>query len=120
MNTHAFEHHYLACPICRRNPTPQPVTTGIGFFTCPYCSEKLVICPSGHYVRDPFVRKQMMLAESLRRQSRPLARIIRDFGVLKRPMLAVILGSAVLLGMIVSSQQNVTNDTSIPKIEKKK
>ncbi|MCX7595203.1 MAG: hypothetical protein N2235_15880 [Fischerella sp.] len=117
MNTHAFDHHYVICPICQRNSTPKPVKSYVGLFTCPYCQERLVVSNSGHYVRDPFTFKQMMISSMLRRQSRPLARLIRDFVILKRPLLVLAIGGAVLFGMIAVSDQNRNRDASSPSIE---
>jgi hypothetical protein len=59
-----------------------------------------------------------MISSALRRQSRPLARIIRDFFVFKNPLLAVVVGSAIVFGMIAIYQQNRNSDTSSPQIEK--
>jgi hypothetical protein len=106
MNTHTFDNHYLTCPICQRNATPKPVKTCIGLFTCPYCQERLVVSQSGHYVRDPSTLKQMMISETLRRQSRPFARIVRDFVLLKRPVVALGVAGAILLSMIAMTQQS--------------
>jgi hypothetical protein len=117
MNTHTFDNHYLTCPICQ-NSTATPVRSYVGLFSCPYCHQRLVVCKSGHYVRDPFTFRQIMVSSTLRRQSRPLARIIRDFFVFKSPLLAVVLGSAIVFGMISVYQQNRNTDTSFPKIEK--
>ncbi|PMB53333.1 hypothetical protein CEN39_05015 [Fischerella thermalis CCMEE 5201] len=116
MNTHTFDNHYLTCPICQ-NSTPTPVKSYVGLFSCPYCHQRLVVCKSGHYVRDPFILRQIMVSSTLRRQSRPIARIIRDFFVFKSPLLAVVVGSAIVFGMISMYQQNRNSDTSSPKIE---
>lgn len=114
MNIHTFDNHYLTCPICQKNGTPRPVKSCVGLFNCPYCQEKLVVSQSGHYVRDPFALRQIMISSALRRQSRPLARIIRDFILLKRPLLAVFIGSAIIFGMITATQQSTSleNPTS--------
>jgi hypothetical protein len=115
MNTHTFDNHYVTCPICQKNPTPKPVKTCIGFFTCPYCQERLVVSQSGHYVRDPFTYKQhTTVSSSLRRQSRPLARILRDFVLLKHPFIAIILGGAILLGIVGLTQQSTISDSQEP------
>ena len=122
MNTHTFDNHYVTCPICQRNATPKPLKTCIGLFTCPYCQERLVVCQSGHYVRDPFTWRQMIIASALRRQSRPLARIIRDFVLLKRPMIALAVGSTIFFSMIALSQESTSYDrqgfTGIEQIKK--
>lgn len=115
MNTHTFDNHYVTCPICQKNTKPKPVKTCIGLFTCPYCQERLVVCQSGHYVRDPFTLKQIMISSTLRRQSRPLARIIRDFVLFKRPVIALVLGSAILLSLITVTGSG-TNRQDIQKL----
>lgn len=120
MNLHTFDNHYVTCPICQKNPTPKRVKTCIGLFTCPYCQERLVVCQSGHYVRDPFIYKQQItISSALRRQSRPLARILRDFAVLKRPMVALVVGGAILLSIIGVTQQTTNSDApELPRTEK--
>jgi hypothetical protein len=62
----------------------------------------------------------MIISSSLRRQSSPLARIIRDFIVLKRPLLALAVGSAIFLGMIGITQQKTSDSDSqiLPRTEK--
>ncbi len=120
MNTHTFDNHYVTCPICQKNTKPKPVKTCIGLFTCSYCQERLVVCQSGHYVRDPFTLKQIMLSSALRRQSRPLARIIRDFVLFKRPLVALVLGSAILLSLLTVTQHATSYDPhTLPKTEEK-
>ncbi|MBW4611735.1 MAG: hypothetical protein KME21_00325 [Desmonostoc vinosum HA7617-LM4] len=119
MNTHTFDNHYVTCPICQRNATPKPVKTCIGLFTCPYCQERMVVCHSGHYVRDPFTWKQIMISSTLRRQSRPLARIIRDFVLIKRPMVALALGSAILFAAIAITQEKTSYDHQTQPVTEK-
>jgi hypothetical protein len=123
MNTHTLDHHYGTCPICQRNIRTKPVKSYIGLFICPFCQERLVVCKGGHYVRDPFTWKQMMLSSMLRRQSRPLARIIRDFVLIKHPtsLIALALGSTVLFTIITTTHQNAISDHRyVPKTEKVK
>ncbi|AFZ58950.1 hypothetical protein H6G54_23960 [Anabaena cylindrica FACHB-243] len=114
MNIHTFDNHYVTCPICQRNNRTQPVKTYRGLFTCPYCQERLVVCKSGHYVRDPFTWKQIMISSALRRQSRPLARMIRDLILLKGPLVALAVGGVILLTAVVMTQEK-TND-NIPLV----
>ncbi|BAZ31889.1 hypothetical protein NIES4074_43620 [Cylindrospermum sp. NIES-4074] len=62
-----------------------------------------------------------MISSALRRQSRPLARIIRDFVLLKRPMVALAVGSAIFLSMIAMTQESTNYDHQvIPRTEKVK
>jgi hypothetical protein len=118
MSTNTFDNHYVTCPICQRNNRTTPIKSYIGLFTCPYCQEKLVVCQSGHYVRDPFIWRQMMIASDLRRQSRPLARMIRDFISIKRPLLSLALGTVVFLAIMTITQNNTSQDSQeINRIE---
>ena len=96
---HTFDNYSVTCPICQRLDSLQQIKLGNGLFTCPYCQEQLVVAWSGHYVRDPHKDKQLVVSEALRRQSRPLVRILRDFGRLQRPSLIVALGSVILFGV---------------------
>jgi hypothetical protein len=119
MSTNTFHNHYVTCPICQKNNRTKPIKSYIGLFTCPYCQEKLVVCQSGHYVRDPFIWRQIMISSALRRQSRPLARIIRDFIVIKHPLLSLVVGSAIFFGIVTMNQDNMSrNGQEIPQIEK--
>ena len=118
MNIHTFDNDYVACPICQRNATQRLAETHTGLFRCPYCQQRLVVCSSGHYVRDPFMLKQIMLCSALRRQSSPLARIIRDFILIKRPVLSLVVSLAIVLGMITMTQKNTTYEQPFPTTEK--
>jgi hypothetical protein len=99
MNTHTFGNNSVTCPICRRTGNLKLVKMCNGLFTCPSCQERLVVTWSGHYVRDPFSGKQVTISHLLRRQSRPWARILRDFNSLARPSVLVAVGSAILFGV---------------------
>ncbi|GAX37463.1 hypothetical protein [Nodularia sp. NIES-3585] len=117
MNIHTFDNDYVGCPICQRNAQQRLGESHIGLFRCPYCQQRLVVCSSGHYVRDPFMLKQIMLCSALRRQSSPLARIIRDFILIKRPILSLAVGLTIFLGMITMTQQNTNYDQQFPNTE---
>lgn len=116
MNTHTFGNHSVTCPICQRTDSLKRIKTCRGLFTCPHCQERLVVSWSGHYVRDPHNCRQVTIAHLLRRQSRPWARMLRDFSFLKRPSTLVAIGSAILFGVSVigletcSRQQNNSLD----------
>lgn len=101
MNTPTFKSHYVTCPICNRPSALPPAEMFNGLFTCPHCHSHLVISWSGHYVRDPFAIKQLSMGQSLRRQSRPLARLRRDLCRQYLPLLAIA-SSVVLLGFAIS------------------
>lgn len=107
MNTHTFDNHSVTCPICQRHGSLKQIKIYNGLFTCPHCQEQLVVSWSGHYVRDPHKSRQLTLTHLLRRQSRPWARILRDFGFVKRPSVIVAVGSAVLLGISFISLKNI-------------
>ena len=108
MNTHTSGNHSVTCPICQRTDKLKHLKVCNGLFTCPQCQERLVVSWSGHYVRDPHNFKQEALTHLLRRQSRPWARIVRDFGFLKRPSVLVAVGSAILLGVSVISLESLS------------
>ena len=118
MNIHTFDKDYISCPICQRNPKHRIAQSHVGLFSCPYCQQRLVVCRSGHYVRDPFILKQIMLCSSLRRQSSPLARITRDFILNKRPVLGLAVSLAIFLTMITMTQQNTSYEGQLPTTEK--
>ncbi len=103
MNAHIFESHSVLCPVCNRSGQSNPGEILGGLYTCPHCQARLVISWSGHYVRDPFIFKQLSVARLLRRQSSPVARILRDVGIKKRPSVW-----AVLAGVVVASLTFVT------------
>ena len=114
MNTHTFGNHYITCPICQRRSNFKLVKMCKGLYTCNSCQEKLVVTWSGHYVRDPFSGKQVLVAQLLRRQSSPWARIVRDLGSIKLPFMyvaigALIVGASVFTVESVNRQQNPTN-----------
>lgn len=103
MNADIYDRHSSPCPICHQMRGLQSVKMVNGLLTCPDCRERLVVSFSGHYVRDPFTPKQQKVTgQMLRRQSRPLARILRDSGISNRSPLLVLLGSLILLSFSVA------------------
>jgi len=113
MNAHTFDGHSVTCPICHRSKGMRLGNMGNGLYMCPYCQERFVVTESGHYVRDPQPnKKQRADGQMLRRQSRPLARMRRDFRIVKPIFLIAIVGSAIFLGYTLAtlderpSQQN--------------
>ena len=120
MNTHTFGNHHTTCPLCQSSTNLKLVKMCKGLFTCNSCQEKLVVTWSGHYVRDPFSGKQILVAQLLRRQSSPWARIIRDLGSIKRPFVYVALGALIVSASVFTvenfnHQQNST-DRVVEKI----
>ncbi len=96
MNAPTFDAHSSACPICHQPLLLQPDQSLTGLLVCNRCQQRLVISWSGHYVRDPFRRRYANIERSLRRESHPFNRILRDLH-LNRPSVLLILLSSVLL-----------------------
>lgn len=109
MNTHTFGNHYITCPICQRSGSLKLVKMCNGLYTCKSCQERLVVTWSGHYVRDPFSGKQVLIAQLLRRQSHPWARFLRDVSLFKRPFMFIAL-SAVIFGASVITIENTNRE----------
>ncbi len=108
MNAHTFDSHSVTCPICNRTGTMQSNLMFGGLYICPYCQERLVISWSGHYVRDPFTLRHLEIGRTLRRQSRPLARILRDVGLTKPSSFLGILAGAALAGVTIATVEGWT------------
>ncbi|MGD1875509.1 MAG: hypothetical protein ACFB02_20935 [Mastigocoleus sp.] len=120
MSTHTFDNHYVTCPICQKNTNHKPIKSCIGLYSCPYCQERIVVCKSGHYVRDPFILRQMIISSELRRQSRPLARIFRDFTLFKGSLLFIVVVILVFAGFFGTTGQSINDiNPNQPKPEKK-
>ena len=115
MNADTFNTHSVTCPICHHTSILPSVGILGGLFTCPHCHTHFVMSRSGHYVRDPFCLHQLGVAQMLRRQSHPFARIRRDLSLTKGlPILAVIssllfLGVAVKVGGKANFKEAVLN-----------
>ncbi|KJH71397.1 hypothetical protein [Aliterella atlantica] len=115
MNTHTFGNHYITCPICQRSGSLKLVKMCNGLYTCKSCQERLVVTWSGHYVRDPFSGKQVVIAQLLRRQSHPWARFLRDISLLKRPIMFIAL-SAVIFGASVLTIESTRQPNSVQQV----
>lgn len=115
MNAPTFDSHSAICPNCHRTGSIKPGRIVNGLLTCQYCRERLVISWSGHYVRDPFTLKKLAVGRMLRRQSRPLARILRDVGIIKHPSAIAVLGSLVLLGCTLAILEGLTTKETFPQ-----
>jgi hypothetical protein len=98
MSANTFDSYSVVCPICHRARQMQLGNAINGLYSCPYCQERFVISQSGHFVRDPAPPQPRAYEQTIRRQSRPLARIRRDFGLGKPIAIMILLGSAVFLG----------------------
>lgn len=106
MNAHTFDTDSPVCPICHRAGVIKPHKLLKGLLTCHNCRERLVVSWSGHYVRDPFSLKPLATGQMLRRESRPLARIQRDFRSMIPSIVWTMLGSAIFMGTAVFLVQN--------------
>jgi hypothetical protein len=111
MNAHIFESHSVICPVCNRSGQSNPGEIFGGLYTCPHCQARLVISWSGHYVRDPFTFKQLSVARLLRRQSSPVARILRDVGIKKRPSMWAVLAGIVVASLTFATLENWSGDS---------
>jgi hypothetical protein len=112
MSAHTFDSHSVICPICNRSRPMSLGNTGTGLYICPYCQQRFVVSQSGHYVRDPMQIKQQAYGQMLRRQSRPLARMRRDFRFGKPVALIALLGSAIFLGWSLVTPDDKPNQPS--------
>ncbi|MDX2228315.1 MAG: hypothetical protein NW220_01665 [Leptolyngbyaceae cyanobacterium bins.349] len=100
MNAPTFDAHPSTCPICHQSNLlkfGKPLT---GLLVCSQCQERLVVSWSGHYVRDPFRLRQLITERSLRRESHPFYRILRDLRVTRPNLLVALLASALLVGIV--------------------
>lgn len=114
MNAHIFESHSVLCPVCNRSGQRNPGEILGGLYTCPHCQARLVISWSGHYVRDPFTFKQLSVARLLRRQSSPVARILRDVGIKKRPSFWAVLAGLVVASLTFATIENWNGELQLP------
>lgn len=106
MNAHTFDTDSPVCPICHRAGVIKPHKLLKGLLTCQNCRERLVVSWSGHYVRDPFSLNPLATGQMLRRESRPLARLQRDFKLVIPSFVWTVLGSAIFMGTAVFLVQN--------------
>lgn len=101
MSADTFDSPVPSCPICHRNGAVKLNTVVRGLLTCQHCQERLVVSWSGHYVRDPFTLRHLTATRMLRRESHPIARILRDFGLNKSAPFIAIASGVVLLGILL-------------------
>jgi hypothetical protein len=104
MGSNTFEQSSTFCPVCHRGIgytgngqltvalSPQMMT---GLLTCKHCRSRLVVSMNGHFVRDPFSRRRTPSPSQLRRQSWPIARLLRDA---QSPLVALV-GVLLFLGL---------------------
>lgn len=100
MNAHQmFDSSSSQCPVCHPTEATRLEPAVCGLLTCRACRERLVISWSGHYVRDPFTLRHLVTTQKLRRESRPLARIFRDFGVARYASVVTMLSGLIFVGV---------------------
>ncbi|NJP09517.1 MAG: hypothetical protein HC866_08535 [Leptolyngbyaceae cyanobacterium RU_5_1] len=99
MNAPTFDTHSSICPICHRRGAVKSHKLIAGLLTCQYCRERLVVSWSGHYVRDPFAFRHLNVERTLRRDSHPLSRILRDLGATRSAFLIAALAGTALIGV---------------------
>jgi hypothetical protein len=108
MNAYTYDRDAAACPVCHHRVSfNQPMHMVSGLLTCPQCRVRLVRSRSGHFVRDPFTGRRAPTGQTLRRQSRPVARLLRD--VASAPTIVTILGGLVLLGLTILTWGGMSN-----------
>ena len=100
MNAPTFDAHSPTCPVCHRSNLVKSGKLLTGLLVCQHCRERLVISWSGHYVRDPFHLRQLGVERSLRRDSHPFYRILRDLRFTPPHVLVAILAGTLLVGLI--------------------
>jgi len=100
MGTPAFDTQAIVCPQCAQPSRLLPDEPFNGLYTCPNCKTRLVVCWSGHFVRDPVTSRRHTFAVNLRRQSQPLARAMRDIGVV--PIIGL-MGAIALGGLVLAN-----------------
>ncbi|NJN48873.1 MAG: hypothetical protein HC805_02575 [Alkalinema sp. RL_2_19] len=111
-------HPSSSCPLCH-NPATSAIGRFNGRLVCPCCHSRLVLSGSGQFVRDPFTQKQLISIQKLRRQSRPLARLLRDVQPSRRTLFggAAILAVAGLTWINLSGQVPTWRDNGATAIE---
>ncbi|WP_017663226.1 hypothetical protein [Baaleninema simplex] len=105
--------HSITCPICHHTDKIHAGQLFNGLYTCPSCQTRLVICWSGHFVRDPFSLSRLDFGQILRRQSRPFSRILRDVGALKW---FAALGAVALGVTLLSLHAGESSNSAIPEV----
>lgn len=106
-DTFNFESHSPTCPICHRVQVLPLGSFKSGLYICPHCHQRLVVSKSGHYVRDPFILKPFISSQLLRRQSHPLARVMRDFGSAAPPYWMTVMVSIVLFSFALAAMERL-------------
>lgn len=106
--------HSITCPICHHTDTIRAGKLLNGLYTCPSCQTRLVVCWSGHYVRDPLSLQNLNVGQVLRRKSRPLSRLLRDVGAL--PWVATVGAIAIGITLLALPVQQENRDRVEPQI----
>ncbi|NJK36639.1 MAG: hypothetical protein HC825_07100 [Oscillatoriales cyanobacterium RM1_1_9] len=97
MNADTFKTYSVTCPICHHTSLLSSLGMLGGLFTCPHCHTHFVISKSGNFVRDPFCLQRWAMGQMLRRQSHPIARIVRDLRLTRGLSLAVVVSGLLFI-----------------------
>lgn len=114
MNAPTFDAHSSVCPICRQANSAKTNKTLTGLLVCQQCQERLVISWSGHYVRDPFHLRQLGMERSLRRESHPFYRILRDLRLTRPNVFVALLAGSLLVGVLSVFSEKFASKTASP------
>jgi hypothetical protein len=107
MNAPTFDAHPSVCPICHHSSLMPSHKLLPGLLVCEHCRERVVVSRSGHFVRDPFRFRQAKLERSLRRESHPVNRILRDLKTTRPNVWCVLLAGTLLFGGAVLSSDKL-------------
>ncbi|MBP0001250.1 MAG: hypothetical protein J7641_20045 [Cyanobacteria bacterium SID2] len=115
MSAPTFDTHSITCPICHHTDKVRAGKLFNGLYTCPSCQTRLVVCWSGHYVRDPFSLGRLDFAQILRRQSRPVSRMLRDVSPLKwMAALGVVAVGITMISLHAAQSNNSSGSRWLP------
>jgi len=114
MNAPTFDAHSPVCPVCRRANSAQTEKLLTGLLVCKQCQERLVITWSGHYVRDPFHLRQLDVERSLRRESHPFYRILRDLRLTRPNLFTALLAGSLLVGIVSIFSEKIASKPETP------
>ncbi len=108
MDAPTFDAHSSVCPVCQQSLSLQSAPLFTGLLTCKRCQQRLVVSWSGHYVRDPFRMRYAHIERSLRRESHPFYRILRDLRLARPSLWLAILLSMLLLGVLGATSEQLS------------
>jgi len=112
MNAPTFDTHPSVCPICHHANVVKSRKLFKGLLVCDHCRERLVVSWSGHYVRDPFRLRHRTLERSLRRESHPFYRILRDLKLTHFNVWVALLAGTVCIGIFGALSEQFATEPS--------